>query len=393
MIALQTYRALLRLPGRAQIVLWSGIARLPTGMSGLALTLGVQQVTGRFDLAGIVTACFLFANALAAPVVGRHIDQFGPKKLVARLAAGYFFAMVALWLIPAESPFLIFCSLAAMAGLCIPPVSALARASWQKDDLTEHEKRAGMSIEGVLTEMAFMLGPLMVSLVLVFHAPRLGTLLCALFCVIGVTGFLHAGGAARWGRVEQDVARNFLGPLSAKGFLPLMGVCICLCTAFGMNELMLMGFVKFIGNDALVGWLYFALCLTSAVGTLWFGSLKLRWSLAQCLVAFTTYTAVLFAAMAWAQSFAVMFVLALFAGAFAGACIASLFTLSGQFVASRYITEAGTWLGSMLISGIGVGFGLGGLILEQHGWVTLALVSALPMFAAAAFALALPKKE
>ncbi len=393
MIDFGLYKRLLSQPGRARIVAWSMVARLSTGMNGLALTLGAQHVTGRYDAAGFVTACFLIAAASAAPFLGRWVDQNGPQRVVPLLACGYVSAMLALFFIPATTPFWVFSALAACAGACIPPVSTLSRAMWQKSDLSENDKRAGMSIEGVLTELAFMFGPLLVSLALAFGAPRLGTVFCACFCAAGIFGFLRAGGARQWGRVEQKVERHFLGPLQSSGFAPLMCACFCLCAAFGMNEMVLIAFAKSLGTAASVGWLYFALCLTSTLGTLWFGGLKLRWSLAKCLAVFTIYTAFTFAAMAWINSFWVMFAMCLASGSFAGASIAAIFTLSSSLVPTRYATESGTWLGSMLLTGIGAGFALGGLILQNGSWQSLALASSIPMFAVALFAAALPKKD
>ena len=367
------------------------VARLCSGMNGLALTLGAQHVTGRYDAAGFVTACFLVAAACAAPFLGRWIDQNGPQRMVSLLACGYVSAMLALFFIPITTPFWVFGVLAACAGACVPPVSTLSRAMWQKSDLTENDKRAGMSIEGVLTEMAFMLGPLLVSTALALNQPRLGTVFCALFCAAGIFGFLRAGGAKQWGRVEHKVERHFLGPLQCKGFVPLMCACVCLCAAFGMNEMMFIAYTKSLEMPASVGWLYFALCLTSTLGTLWFGGLKLPWSLPVCLAAFTVYTGVTFGAMAWIGSFWVMFTLALATGCFSGASIAAIFTMSSSLVSTRYATESGTWLGSMLLTGIGSGFALGGIILQNSSWQTLALISALPMFAVALFAAAIPK--
>ncbi len=362
-------------------------------MNGLALTLAAQHVTGRYDAAGFVTACFLIAAASAAPFVGRFVDQNGPSRVVPLLAVGYVGAMLGMYFLPLQTPVWVFAVVAACAGACVPPVSTLARAMWQKSSLPESDKRAGMSIEGVMTEIAFMFGPLMVSTALAFDAPRLGTVFCALFCAAGIFGFMRAGGARQWGRVEGKVERHFLGPLRTIGFPQLMGACLCLCVAFGMNEMVLIAFAKAIGAPASVGWLYFALCFTSTIGTLWFGGQKLRWSLRLCLAAFAVYTALTFALMAWIETFWLMMALALASGSLAGAKIAAIFSLSSNMVATRYATESGTWLGSMLLTGIGAGFALGGIILERYDWQTLALVSAIPMFCVALWAMGLPREK
>lgn len=57
----------------------SVLARLPLGMSSLALLLLVQARTGSFGQAGAAVGCFALASAVASPARGRLADRFGPS--------------------------------------------------------------------------------------------------------------------------------------------------------------------------------------------------------------------------------------------------------------------------------------------------------------------------
>lgn len=369
---------------------WSAIARLPIGMNGLALTLGVQHVTGRFDAAGTITAGFLVSAAISAPFVGRWIDQRGPHGIVPFLCFLYTASLLALFWIPAGAPVTAFAMLAALAGASIPPISTLSRAMWAKSEHSDAEKHAGSSLEGVLTEIAFMLGPVLVGLAVAWGDPRAGLLAAAAFCAVGTIGFLASGGTAQWGSVERGVRRDWFGPLGSPAFVLLMAISFTQCMGFGLNEMVFIAYAKATNTEPWVGALYFAACLTSALGTLWFGGLKSQRPRRHWLCAFALYTGATFAAMSLVEHYLALLTLAFFSGAFVGALIASVFTLSATTVATRYATEAGTWISSMLLTGIGAGFALAGLFLEHvSGWQALALVSGAPFLVVALLALKL----
>jgi MFS family permease len=360
-------------------------------MNGLALTLALQYVTGRYDAAGVVTACFLIAAACSAPFVGRWIDQRGPHGVVPILCALYVASMLALFSIPAGSPLIDFAALGGLGGATLPPISTLCRAMWAKSDLTDTEKRAGFSLEGVITEMAFMLGPVLVSASIAVANPRAGLLTAALFCAVGTMGFILSGGTRQWGRVETDVTRDWLGPLRSPKFALVMAISFVQCVGFGFNEMVFIAYSKATDQQALVGGLYFAACLSSAVGTLWFGGYRSARPLRHWVCMFAVYTAAMFSAMALAFTYSAMLALSFFSGAFVGALIAATFTLSAQVVPTRYATEAGTWIASMLLAGIASGFAAAGVFLQHIGsWSGLAVVSGVPLSLVALLSLRLP---
>ena len=70
------YARILREPGVAMIVLATVVGRLPIGISGLAILLYVQEVTGSFAAAGACAGALALGSArermsARAPVPGR----------------------------------------------------------------------------------------------------------------------------------------------------------------------------------------------------------------------------------------------------------------------------------------------------------------------------------
>ena len=58
------------------------IARLPQGMTSLAILLLVRTHTGSYAAAGIAVGAYDFATAAGAPLVGRLVDRFGRRRVL-----------------------------------------------------------------------------------------------------------------------------------------------------------------------------------------------------------------------------------------------------------------------------------------------------------------------
>ena len=72
------------------------LPRLPVGMNALGLTLLVQSQTQSFSLAGLVSAAYMVALAVQAPIIGRFVDQNGPHRVVMPLALAHAVALLLL---------------------------------------------------------------------------------------------------------------------------------------------------------------------------------------------------------------------------------------------------------------------------------------------------------
>ena len=76
------YRELFANDHAAALFAWSIVARLPLGMSALALILLVRNAGGDYAEAGLVTAAY--GIAIGAPYAGRQVDRRGPRIVLSR---------------------------------------------------------------------------------------------------------------------------------------------------------------------------------------------------------------------------------------------------------------------------------------------------------------------
>ncbi len=79
MISLTRYRNLLQASEVREIFAASLIGRLPIGITGLAILLFVQTSRGSFAEGGAAAACYVGGLSVAAPLLGRLIDRYGPR--------------------------------------------------------------------------------------------------------------------------------------------------------------------------------------------------------------------------------------------------------------------------------------------------------------------------
>ena len=82
MISLQRYAALLSHADIARTFAISLLGRLPIGLTGLAILLLAQTSTGSFAQGGAAAACYVVGLAAVAPLLGRAIDRYGPRRIL-----------------------------------------------------------------------------------------------------------------------------------------------------------------------------------------------------------------------------------------------------------------------------------------------------------------------
>jgi MFS family permease len=124
------YARILRTPGVSTIVLATVVGRLPIGISGLAILLYVQEVSGSFAAAGFCAGALALGSALGAPLLGRLVDWRGERALfpLAFVHAGGLLLIWALGAADAPTAALALASVA--AGTTLPPVSSVLRSRW-----------------------------------------------------------------------------------------------------------------------------------------------------------------------------------------------------------------------------------------------------------------------
>lgn len=365
MISLDRYAQLLRRDDMRQLLAASLIGRLPIGIAGLAILLLVQTTSGSFAYAGAATACYVGGLALMAPLLGRLIDRVGPRMPL--LVCGLVFPTAMLALITAvllEAPNWATFATAALAGAGFPPITVCMRTYFRQRLAEEALLSTAYSLESVMIELIFILGPLLVAVLVAAANASLAVAFAALCGLLGTMLFRRAPALAAW-RIEQRKAGSVLGPLADRGFAALVAIVLCFSTAFGLMEVAVAAYASEKGNAALAGLLLALMSAGSAIGGLaygsrqWHAALERQFALALALMA----AGLGLLALEWnAWVFALLAVLA-------GIVMAPALIIQSMLVAKtarpEHATEGFTWTTSALLSGVGIGLAAGGVLLES----------------------------
>lgn len=184
------YRELLAIPGVMGLVVASSIARLPQAMIGIGIITMLVQQTGLYWLAGAVAGTFTLANALVGPQISKRVDRLGQRRVLPVFTAfsiAMLLALIAAAHLRADAPLLFV--LAALAGT-MPSMPAMTRARWTQLFRGKSLLHTAFSLDTVLTEMAFILGPpLAIGLSTGLFAEA-GPLAVAVLLAVGVTAFV-----------------------------------------------------------------------------------------------------------------------------------------------------------------------------------------------------------
>jgi MFS family permease len=383
-ISLTRYRTLLARRDLRSLAIASIIGRLPIGVAGLAIMLMTQAASGSFAQSGVATAGYVAGLAILAPLLGRYIDRNGPRRVLIASGMVYPSAMLALaasTLMAAPYWMILLTGLA--AGASFPPITVCMRTLLKRLLTDEEHIQTAFSLESVLIEAIFIVGPLIVALLVALIAPLAAVVFAALCAVIGTMLFLRAPVLREW-RIEPRSHASLIGPLATPGFASLLLIVLCYSAAFGLVEIAVTGFAGERGQPALAGVMLGLMSVGSVTGALAYGSRTWRWPLARqfaAALALLGASATLLAFVEHALGFSVACVLA-------GVAMSPPLIIQSMLVAktarTEHSTEAFTWASTSLLSGVSIGLASGGALLEASG-----VASTFGAAAAAAFAAAL----
>src|SRR3954447_1393721 len=129
LMAFTRYRVALRTPGVARVLATSLVARLPNGMSSLAIVLVVSQDQG-YGRAGVAVGLSVVMTCISNPVMARLAVSLGPRAVLIVASVAYAGFLSALAAVPSSYAAQLACC--AGAGLTVPPVIAVVRGLWPR---------------------------------------------------------------------------------------------------------------------------------------------------------------------------------------------------------------------------------------------------------------------
>jgi MFS family permease len=361
------YRDFFRQPDVTSLVAVALLARMPIGMIGLSMLMFLREAFGTFALAGSAVGIYFVAMAIAAPIQGRLIDRVGPRMPLIVTGIVQPLAMIAMVVfVKAGLGYAFVATAAGVAGAFQAPITVLTRTLWRYRFTSEADRRRAFAIDAVMIEINFTLGPAIIALVLAVAHPTAAYLLAIVASVCAFALFM-ASPALKYFRREPHADRHMLGPLTEPRLLAVFVATFGLTTGFGLMEVGYPGFATALALPALGGVLLSVNSLGSAIGGGIFGGMNLRASVERQFAATLGLMAIpLFLHAAVDGPVAFGFV-AFIAGFLIAPSITSQSVLVTRLAPSHYATEAFTWSSTFIVTGLGAGMALGGLLVETAG--------------------------
>jgi MFS family permease len=367
---LAPYRRVLAVPHVPLLVLASLAARLPFGVSGVAIVLFLEERTGSFAAGGAVSAAYGLSVALTGPVLGRLVDRFGQTRVLVPTAAGAGTAsllLVALGL--ADAPVAVLAAVGAAAGASQPPISPALRGVLA-DVLGPQPGllRSALALDAIVLEGVFILGPLLTAALVAFASPQAALVTATLAAVVGTLAFAASPPSRRW-RGAPRTGAGVLGPLRSPGVRTLVAAAMSFGVAFGASEVALPAFGLAEGSASLGPTVFAALAVGSVVGGLVYGAAAPR-DLVPLYLAAAAGVPLGLLALCLADSAPAMLLLAPLAGVMLAPLTAAENELAGRLAPPGAVTEAYAWVITATVLGFSLGTGLAGVIVDAADWRT-----------------------
>ncbi|HYC38638.1 MAG TPA: MFS transporter [Usitatibacter sp.] len=362
------YVAFLRQPHVARLLTVGLVSRMPIGMVGFSMLMFLREALGNFALAGTAVGVCFVSMAAAGPIVGRAIDQLGPRKPLFVTGVVQPLALFGVWLSADRgAPYGVVLAFAALSGVFASPITTLTRTIWRNLFEREEDRRTAFALDSVTIEINFTLGPAVVAGVLALASPRAAFALAIAVVVMAYLVYLGSGVLALFRRVETQ-ERHLLGPLTEPRlwlvFITIFGTCLC----FGLCEVGYPAYGTFRVDAAMGGVLLALNAMGSAVGGAIYGGMHFKapverqYAVAMAIMGVPLLLHALFLEPAWFFA-AVAFLL----GVFIAPTITAHSVLVSRFAPAKYATEAFTWSSTFIVSGLGAGMALGGALVENAG--------------------------
>jgi MFS family permease len=384
---LARYQAVLRVPGCSRVFATALLARMPQGMSSLAILLLVRETTHSYPVAGIAVGGYALACAAAVPLQGRLVDRFGRGAVLLPAAAVQALALIALVVLAhGHSAAIVLVALAVAAGAMQPAIAPSVRALLGQMLTETAARETAYALESVIQELIFIVGPLVVAAVVTLVSPSGAVLVSAGVCVVGTTLFITSprvravradAGARPTGRRRSAVAspelRAMLGPVAMMG------------AAIGLIDVGIPSLALHAGSRASAGLLLALWSVGSLCGGLWSGGVGWRIALPDRYRWLLTAAVACVVPLIFARTIPEGMVASLLAGVTIAPVFSCQYALVGRAVRHGSETEAFTWVAAALMAGLSAGSALSGVLIGGVG-VSAPFVAACAAMGAAALA-------
>jgi MFS family permease len=339
---------------------------MPISMVPLGIVLLVAGSTGRYGVAGAVSALFALVNAVSAPLIARLIDRVGQRKVLgpavglhAVCLVGFIIAVTDDW--PTWTWFVG----AAAAGLFAPSIGSLVRARWSHVLGPGRLLQTAFSYESVIDELIFIVGPLLVAVLATQINPQTGLLAALALLAVGSAALAahrasepppapaheHGGGSALW----------------LPGVPLLVVVMFFIGGVFGGVEISAVAFADHEGRPELAGPLLACYATGSMLAGLAYGAVHWRVPLTRRLLLGALVMSATVAFLPLVDRPAVLAPALLLAGIGIAPTLISGISLVERMVPAAKMTEGITWATTGVVVGMATASPVAGRVVDEWG--------------------------
>ncbi|MFK3815668.1 MFS transporter [Pseudomonas sp. NPDC089407] len=362
---LAAYRDFINVPGTKGLIVASAIARLPQAMFAIGIITLLAHKTGQYWLAGSVAGTFTLANALFAPKISKLVDLYGQYKIlpvVTACSTGMMLGLiVAIYL---EASITLLFLLAALAGL-MPSMPAMTRARWMHMFQEKHRLHTAFSVDTVLTELAYIIGPpLAIGLSTHFYAET-GPLMATLLLVFGVTAVLAQRNSEP--QVVNDSASSANSVLFRPGIRTMVFSLLAMGGIGGAIDVAVVAYANEQGWPGSASFILAAYALGSMIAGLLFGAIKLSLPIEKQFLLGILVTGLTAILPLFSSSVYALAVLLFFAGVSFAPTMVVTMNLGAILIPASRATEGFTWMTTGLSVGVAIGAAVSGVFVDIYG--------------------------
>ncbi|OIJ67340.1 MFS transporter [Streptomyces mangrovisoli] len=359
------YRALFAAPGTKGFAAAGFVGRMPLSMMGIGVVTMISQLTGRYGLAGGLSATIALAAAAIGPQISRLVDLHGqrrvlrPATLVAlAAAAGLLLATRFGW-----PDWVLFVCAVGIGS--VPSLGAMVRARWAALYRGTPQLHTAYSFESVVDEVCFIFGPIISIGLSTAWFPQAGPLLAGCFLAAGVF-WLTAQRATE----PQPHPREHHGAgsaLGSRGLQVLVTTFVATGTIFGAVDVVTVAFADERGHKSAASVVLALYAAGSCVAGAAFGLMRFagpparRWLLGICAMAVSMIPLLLVGNLPFLA-------VALFvAGLSIAPTMITTMSLIEEHVPRARLTEGMTWISTGLAVGVAIGSSVAGWVIDAAG--------------------------
>ncbi|MEY3714325.1 MAG: hypothetical protein RJB59_128 [Actinomycetota bacterium] len=375
---LTSYREVIRHSHALPTFGFGMVGRIPVAMNTVALVFLISSVRDSFLLAGVASSFYTLCGAIVGPRIGRLADRYGTRVVLLPITFVNALSIVGVVFFSSRSVALLLL-FSALSGATMPSFGSYTRTRWSRTIKDKRELGVALSLESVLDETAFVVGPALAGFLFALYGSDSPLLAGIFFTIIGgaglaITSFDHA---------NKDGERQQLGGLFKIQYVKsLLASLIALGMLFGSNYVVILAVAKESGRAADGGLWVGLYPIGSTVAGLVYGLIHwksrnaTRYSLALAIMTLST-SAILF----FQNIETIVFFIILSGIGIAPALIAANAHLK-ELVPLNRLNEAFSLLGASLSIGITLGSTLSGMLVDRFGgWNGFYFMSAATLLA------------